>query len=80
MDKETLFEMSADSLEDVESMSDLVDLSDKVAVVSGLSDNVVSTALAADNDDIEANVLSSTVKAPEEWYTPFLDAFFGYAQ
>ena len=35
MDKETLFEMSADSLEDVESMSDLMDLSGKVAVVSG---------------------------------------------
>lgn len=51
---------------------------DQVAVVSGLSDRVVGTALAADNDDIEANVLSSTVKAPEEWYTPFLDAFFGY--
>ncbi len=50
---------------------------EQVAVVSGLSDNVVGTALAADNDDIEANVLSSTVKAPEEWYTPFLDAFFG---
>ena len=51
---------------------------DQVAVVSGLSDHVVGTALAADNDGIEANVLSSTVKAPEEWYTPFLDAFFGY--
>ena len=51
---------------------------DQVAVVSGLSDHVVGTALAADNDDIEANVLSSAVKAPEEWYTPFLDAFFGY--
>ena len=50
---------------------------DQVAVVSGLSDNVVGTALAADNDFLEANVLSSTVKAPEEWYTPFLDAFFG---
>lgn len=50
---------------------------EQVAVVSGLSDNVVGTARAADNDFIEANVLSSTVKAPEEWYTPFLDAFFG---
>lgn len=47
------------------------------AVVSGLSDNVVGTARAADNGDLEANVLSSTVKAPEEWYTPFLDALFG---
>ena len=50
---------------------------DQTAVVSGLSDRVVGTALAADNDDIEANILSSTIKAPEEWYTPFLDAFFG---
>ena len=53
---------------------------DQVAVVSGLSDRVVGTALAADNEGVEANVLSSTVKAPEEWYTPFLDAFFGYAR
>lgn len=51
---------------------------EQVAVVSGLSDHVVGTALNADNDDIEANVLSSTVKAPEEWYTPILDAFFGF--
>ena len=50
---------------------------DETAVVSGLSDHVVGTALAADNDDIEANVLSSAIKAPEEWYTPYLDAFFG---
>lgn len=50
---------------------------DETAVVSGLSDDVIGTARAADNGDIEANVLSSTVKAPEEWYTPFLDAFFG---
>lgn len=50
---------------------------DQVATVSGLSDRVVGTALAADNAGIEANVLSSAVKAPEEWYTPLLDAFFG---
>lgn len=50
---------------------------DQVAIVSGLSDRVVGTALAADNSGIEANVLSSAVKAPEEWYTPFLDALFG---
>ena len=50
---------------------------EQVAAVSGLSDNVVSSALAANNEGIEANVLSSAVKAPEEWYTPFLDAFFG---
>ena len=35
MDKETLFDMSSDSLEDVEPLSDLMDLSGKVAVVSG---------------------------------------------
>ena len=50
---------------------------EQVAAVSGLSDHVVSSALAANNEGIEANVLSSTVKAPEEWYTPFLDALFG---
>ena len=50
---------------------------EQVAVVSGLSDHVVGTARAADNDFLEANVLSSAVKAPEEWYTPFLDALFG---
>ena len=35
MDKEDLFDMSSDSLEDVDSFSDLVDLTGKVAVVSG---------------------------------------------
>ena len=35
MDKEDLFDMSSDSLEDVDSFEDLVDLSGKVAVVSG---------------------------------------------
>ena len=35
MDKEDLFDMSADSLEDVEAFSDLTDLTGKVAVVSG---------------------------------------------
>ena len=35
MDKEDLFDMSSDSLEDVESFADLTDLSGKVAVVSG---------------------------------------------
>lgn len=47
---------------------------EEMARVSGLSE----TALAREgNDDIEANVLSVSIKAPEEWYTPFLDAFFG---
>jgi cell division protein FtsB len=53
---------------------------EQVAAVSGLSDHVVSSALAANNEGIEANVLSSTVKAPEEWYTPYLDYFFGVQQ
>ena len=35
MDKEDLFDMSSDSLEDVEPFSELMDLSGKVAVVSG---------------------------------------------
>lgn len=35
MDKEDLFDMSSDSLEDCEPISDLMDLSGKVAVVSG---------------------------------------------
>lgn len=35
MDKEDLFDMSSDSLEDVEPFADLMDLSGKVAVVSG---------------------------------------------
>ena len=30
-----------------------------------------------DSENIEANVLSSSVKTPEEWYTPLLDTFFG---
>ena len=46
---------------------------DETAVVSGLSDE----AYASNGDGVEANVLSSGVKAPEEWYTPFLDALFG---
>ena len=35
------------------------------------------TAAARSATDVEGNVLSSSVKAPEEWYTPFLDVFFG---
>lgn len=50
---------------------------DQTAIVTGLSENAVGTARAANNGGIEANVLSSTIKAPEEWYTPYLDAFFG---
>ena len=48
---------------------------DETAVVSGLSD--YATDPSRDSDGIEANVLASSVKAPEEWYTPYLDAFFG---
>lgn len=48
---------------------------DETAVVTGLSDTTTDTS--RDGEGIEANVLSSAVKAPEEWYTPYLDAFFG---
>ena len=48
---------------------------DETAIVSGLSDHATDTS--RDSDGIEANVLASSVKAPEEWYTPYLDAFFG---
>ena len=48
---------------------------DQSGVVLGLSDN--TTDSLRNSEDIEANVLSSAVKAPEEWYTPYLDAFFG---
>ena len=47
---------------------------EQTAKVAGLSETTTSRA---GNENIEANVLSSTVKAPEEWYTPFLDALFG---
>ena len=46
---------------------------DETAMVSGLSE----TAQSSSGDGVEANVLSSAVKAPEEWYTPILDALFG---
>lgn len=48
---------------------------DETAIVSGLSDDTVDAARKREN--VEANVLASSVKAPEEWYTPYLDAFFG---
>jgi len=48
---------------------------EQTAVVSGLSDEVeVSKRASA---EVEGNILASSIKAPEEWYTPFLDAFFG---
>lgn len=53
---------------------------EQVAVVSGLSDDLSSSARTANTDSVTANVLSSAVKAPEEWYTPLLDAFFGVQQ
>ena len=46
---------------------------EQTAIVSGLSEDASNTH----GDGVEANVLSSSVKAPEEWYTPYLDAFFG---
>lgn len=48
---------------------------DETAIVTGLSDSATDTSRGMSN--VEANVLSSAVKAPEEWYTPYLDAFFG---
>ena len=48
---------------------------EQTAVVTGLSDDTIENIHGA--SDVESNVLSSSVKAPEEWYTPFLDAFFG---
>ena len=48
---------------------------ENVGVVTGLSDATVEEHRAA--TEVEANVLSSSVKAPEEWYTPYLDALFG---
>ncbi len=48
---------------------------EQVAYVAGLSDE--ASEARRDSDDLQANVLSSTVKAPDEWYTPLLDAFFG---
>ena len=48
---------------------------ENVGVVTGLSDATVEEHRAA--TEPEANVLSSSVKAPEEWYTPYLDALFG---
>ena len=51
---------------------------EQTAVVSGLSDEV--DASKRTNAEVEGNILSSSIKAPEEWYTPFLDAFFGVQQ
>lgn len=48
---------------------------EQVAYVAGLSDE--ASAARRDSDDLQVNVMSSTVKAPDEWYTPFLDTFFG---
>lgn len=48
---------------------------EQMAVVTGL--DAEETAAARSATDVEGNVLSSSVKAPEEWYTPFLDVFFG---
>ena len=48
---------------------------EQTAVVTGLSDETLANVHGAAN--VEGNVLSSSVKAPNEWYTPLLDAFFG---
>ena len=52
-----------------------VKLGEETAVVTGLSEHASDSSRG--NDGIEPTILSSSVKAPEEWYTPFLDAFFG---
>ena len=48
---------------------------EQVAAVTGLSERTTDSSRAGEN--IEASVLSGSVRAPEEWYTPLLDAFFG---
>ena len=48
---------------------------EQTAIVTGLSDEVDQSK--KQNAQVEANVLSSSVKAPEQWYTPILDAVFG---
>ena len=48
---------------------------EQVAAVTGLSDRATDTS--RDSENIEASVLAGSVRAPGEWYTPFLDAFFG---
>jgi len=48
---------------------------EQVANVAGLSDGASESR--RDSDNLQANVMSSTVKAPTEWYTPLLDTFFG---
>lgn len=52
-----------------------VKVGEQTAIVTGLSENATDASRASES--IEANVLSSSVKAQEEWYTPLLDAFFG---
>lgn len=48
---------------------------EQTAIVTGLSDSTSDASRGS--DDIEPAVLSSSVKAPSEWYTPLLDTFFG---
>lgn len=48
---------------------------EQVAAVAGLSERATDSSRGGEN--IEASVLAGSVRAPEEWYTPFLDAFFG---
>ena len=48
---------------------------EQTAVVSGLSEEVEASKRAS--AEVEANVLASSIKAPEEWYTPILDTLFG---
>ena len=70
MDKETLFEMSADSLEDVEPLADLFDLTGKVAVVSGS----VGLALFVVNRLAECGAKVVFGARSEEWGEMALEA------
>ena len=63
MDKDVLFDMSADSLEDLEPMSDIFDLSGKVAVVTG----TVGLALFVIDRLAEAGAKVVFGSRTEEW-------------
>lgn len=48
---------------------------EQAVIVTGLSDSATDSSRGS--DQIEPTVLASSVKAPEYWYTPLLDTFFG---
>ncbi|MBQ9068061.1 MAG: SDR family oxidoreductase [Eggerthellaceae bacterium] len=71
MDKETLFEMSADGLEDVEPISDSFDLSGKVAVVAGS----VGLSLYVINRLLECGASVVFGSRTQEWGDMAVEAF-----